>query len=111
MAVIDQLKAIPISEFHQCYEEWKKRHQRCVASGDNVELNITARVIESWHLWRDLLLSRRFQRVPNSPMTPKWSQKSPNWPPKMKPTGLYRQDFAKFSLNRHYNVKGGIACE
>ncbi|GFW16097.1 hypothetical protein TNCV_4680891 [Trichonephila clavipes] len=37
-------------------------------------------------------------------MTPKWS---PNWPPawspKMMPTWLYRQDFAKFSLNRHYN--------
>ncbi|GFV97501.1 putative transposase [Trichonephila clavipes] len=43
-AVTDQLKSIPISEFHQCYEEWKKRLQRCVASegsyfeGDNVEL-------------------------------------------------------------------------
>ncbi|GFV54115.1 putative transposase [Trichonephila clavipes] len=43
-AVTDQLKAIPISEFHQGYEEWKKRLQRCVASegryfeGDNVEL-------------------------------------------------------------------------
>ncbi|GFW95889.1 putative mariner transposase [Trichonephila clavipes] len=43
-AVTDQLKAIPISEFHQCYEEWKKRLQRCVASkgsyfeGDNVKL-------------------------------------------------------------------------
>ncbi|GFT35545.1 hypothetical protein TNCV_2054651, partial [Trichonephila clavipes] len=43
MAVTDQLKAIPISEFQQCYEEWKKRLQRCVASkssyfeGDNVE--------------------------------------------------------------------------
>ncbi|GFX40039.1 putative transposase [Trichonephila clavipes] len=43
-AVTDQPKAIPISEFHQCYEEWKKRLQRCVASegsyfeGDNVEL-------------------------------------------------------------------------
>ncbi|GFV80466.1 putative transposase [Trichonephila clavipes] len=43
-AVTDQLKAIPISEFHQCYEEWKKRLQRCVTSegsyfeGDNVEL-------------------------------------------------------------------------
>ncbi|GFU50982.1 putative transposase [Trichonephila clavipes] len=43
-AVTDQLKAIPISEFHQCYEEWKKRLQGCVASegsnfeGDNVEL-------------------------------------------------------------------------
>ncbi|GFV68301.1 uncharacterized protein TNCV_2203321 [Trichonephila clavipes] len=29
-AVTDQLKAIPISEFYQCYEEWKKRHQRRV---------------------------------------------------------------------------------
>ncbi|GFX01074.1 putative transposase [Trichonephila clavipes] len=44
-AVTDQLKAIPISEFHQCYEDWKKRFQRCVASegsyfeGDNVEFN------------------------------------------------------------------------
>ncbi|GFS80001.1 transposon Tf2-9 polyprotein [Trichonephila clavipes] len=42
-------------------------------------------------------------------MTPKWSPKSPNWPPtwssKMMPTWLYRQDFAKFSLNRHYNKK------
>ncbi|GFT38701.1 protein GVQW3 [Trichonephila clavipes] len=43
-AVTDQLKTIPISEFLQCYEEWKKRLQRCVASegsyfeGDNVEL-------------------------------------------------------------------------
>ncbi|GFS76867.1 hypothetical protein TNCV_3755641 [Trichonephila clavipes] len=42
-AVTDQLKAIPISDFHQCYEEWKKLLQRCVASegsyfeGDNVE--------------------------------------------------------------------------
>ncbi|GFV81363.1 protein GVQW3 [Trichonephila clavipes] len=31
-AVTDQLKTIPISEFHQCYEEGKKRLQRCVAS-------------------------------------------------------------------------------
>ncbi|GFX61007.1 putative transposase [Trichonephila clavipes] len=45
--VTDHLKAIPISEFHQCSEEWKKRLQRCVASegsyfeGDNVvELEI-----------------------------------------------------------------------
>ncbi|GFU92616.1 putative transposase [Trichonephila clavipes] len=30
-AVTDQLKAIPISKFHQCYEERKKRLQRCVA--------------------------------------------------------------------------------
>ncbi|GFW67452.1 protein GVQW3 [Trichonephila clavipes] len=46
-AVTDQLKAIPISEFHQCYEEWKKRLQRCVASegsyfeGENVEFRTT----------------------------------------------------------------------
>ncbi|GFX28994.1 hypothetical protein TNCV_3030371 [Trichonephila clavipes] len=38
-------------------------------------------------------------------MKPKWS---PNWPPKMMPTWLYRQDFAKFSLNRHYNTSDGI---
>ncbi|GFV21908.1 HTH_Tnp_Tc3_2 domain-containing protein [Trichonephila clavipes] len=48
--VTDQLKAISMSEFHQCYEEWKKRLQRCVASegsyfeGDNVELNC-------WEQW------------------------------------------------------------
>ncbi|GFS82797.1 protein GVQW3 [Trichonephila clavipes] len=46
-AVTDQMKAISIPEFHQCYEEWKKRLQRCVASecsyfeGDNVELNFS----------------------------------------------------------------------
>ncbi|GFU41946.1 uncharacterized protein TNCV_3086141 [Trichonephila clavipes] len=44
-AVTDQLKAIPISGFHQCYEEWKKRLHCCVASegsyfeGDNVEFS------------------------------------------------------------------------
>ncbi|GFW50161.1 transposable element Tcb2 transposase [Trichonephila clavipes] len=43
-AITDQLKAFPISEFHQCCEEWKKRLQCCVASegsyfeGDNDEL-------------------------------------------------------------------------
>ncbi|GFV43523.1 putative transposase [Trichonephila clavipes] len=31
-AVTDQLKAIPISEFPQCHEEWNKRLQRCVDS-------------------------------------------------------------------------------
>ncbi|GFV85598.1 hypothetical protein TNCV_3774221 [Trichonephila clavipes] len=47
MAVTDQLKALPISEFHRCYGEWKKRLQRCVASegsffeGDNVELTVS----------------------------------------------------------------------
>ncbi|GFX71603.1 putative transposase [Trichonephila clavipes] len=45
-AVTDQLKAIPISEFHQYYEEWKKRLQLCVSSEgsyfeeDNVELQV-----------------------------------------------------------------------
>ncbi|GFV31887.1 hypothetical protein TNCV_2563901 [Trichonephila clavipes] len=33
-------------------------------------------------------------------MTPKFL---PTWSPKMMSTWLYRQDFAKFSLNRHYN--------
>ncbi|GFY36077.1 putative transposase [Trichonephila clavipes] len=52
-AVADQLKAIPISEFHQCYEEWKKSLQRCVASedsyfeGDNVELEFVLQWIPS----------------------------------------------------------------
>ncbi|GFV53185.1 DUF4817 domain-containing protein [Trichonephila clavipes] len=40
-------------------------------------------------------------------MTPKWSPKSPNWSPKMMPIWLYRQDFAKFSLNRHHNISHG----
>ncbi|GFV70931.1 hypothetical protein TNCV_4462261 [Trichonephila clavipes] len=44
-------------------------------------------------------------------MTPKWSPKSPNcsptWSPKMMPMWLYRQDFAKLSLNRHYNRPSG----
>ncbi|GFS53256.1 hypothetical protein TNCV_1035651 [Trichonephila clavipes] len=35
-------------------------------------------------------------------------KKSPNWlaiwSPKMMPILFYRQNFAKFSLNRHYNV-------
>jgi len=40
--VTDQMKAIPVSEFQHCYEEWKDRLQRCVApqgsyfEGDNV---------------------------------------------------------------------------
>ena len=44
MAVTNQLKAIPVSEFQHCYEEWKNHLQRCVASqgkyfeGDNVQL-------------------------------------------------------------------------
>ncbi|GFY11112.1 uncharacterized protein TNCV_4470981 [Trichonephila clavipes] len=43
---------------------------------------------------------RRIQRVSNSPT---WSPKSPTWSPNMMPTWLYRQDFAKFSLNSYYN--------
>lgn len=31
-AVNDQLKAIQVSEFQHCYEEWKNRLQHCVAS-------------------------------------------------------------------------------
>ncbi|GFU75248.1 hypothetical protein TNCV_2056911 [Trichonephila clavipes] len=34
-------------------------------------------------------------------VSPNWT---PTWSPKMMPTWLYRQDFAKFSLNRHYNA-------
>ncbi|GFT29117.1 putative mariner transposase [Trichonephila clavipes] len=55
-AVTDQLKVIPISDFHQCYEEWKKRLQRCVASegsyfdGDNVELQV-GQIGESLVIW------------------------------------------------------------
>ncbi|GFU58395.1 hypothetical protein TNCV_58071 [Trichonephila clavipes] len=29
----------------------------------------------------------------------------------MMPTWLYRQDFAKIPLNRHYNERNGVACE
>ncbi|GFV44863.1 hypothetical protein TNCV_1340711 [Trichonephila clavipes] len=41
-------------------------------------------------------------------MTPKWSPKLPTWSPKMMPNWLYRQDFAKFSLNRHYNWHSNV---
>lgn len=43
-AVTDQLKIIPVAEFQQCYDDWKDRLQRCVASqgnyfeGDSIEL-------------------------------------------------------------------------
>ena len=30
-AVTDQLKAIPVSDFQCCYEEWEQRLRRCVA--------------------------------------------------------------------------------
>ena len=34
-AVTDQLKAIPVSYFQHCYEEWEQRLRRCVASQGN----------------------------------------------------------------------------
>lgn len=43
-AVTDQLKAIPESEFQRCYDNWKNRLERCVASqgsyfeGDSIVL-------------------------------------------------------------------------
>ena len=43
-AVTDQLKAIPVSEFQHCYEEWKNHPQCCVASplkGAMFNCNIT----------------------------------------------------------------------
>ncbi|GFX77356.1 dynamin-2 [Trichonephila clavipes] len=51
---------------------------------------------------------RRSQRVPNSPtwspMKPKWLPNCrPTWSLNMVPTWLYRQDFSKFSLSRHYS--------
>ncbi|GFX60236.1 hypothetical protein TNCV_4533961 [Trichonephila clavipes] len=39
-------------------------------------------------------------------MTPKWSPKSPNWPPTWSPklmSWFYHQDFAQVLLNRLYN--------
>ncbi|GFV53818.1 protein GVQW3 [Trichonephila clavipes] len=67
-AVTDQLKAIPISEFHQCYEEWKKRLQRCVASegsyfeGDNVELFSDTSLLWTVLQKRNLRLLRQIDR-------------------------------------------------
>jgi hypothetical protein len=43
-AVTDQLKAIPVSEFQRCYEEWEQRLRKCVAfegnyyEGDKLDL-------------------------------------------------------------------------
>jgi len=34
-AVTDQLKAIPVSDYHRCYEEWEQHLRRCVASLGN----------------------------------------------------------------------------
>jgi hypothetical protein len=34
-ALTDQLKEIPVSDFQRCYEEWKQRLRRCVASEGN----------------------------------------------------------------------------
>ncbi|GFV61140.1 protein GVQW3 [Trichonephila clavipes] len=67
-AITDQLKAIPISEFHQCYEEWKKRLQRCVASegsyfeGDNVEF-------DEVHFWLNGYVNKQNCRI--------WSEANP----------------------------------
>ncbi|GFS95861.1 hypothetical protein TNCV_2259361 [Trichonephila clavipes] len=37
--------------------------------------------------------------------------KSPTWSPKIIPNWLYHQDFTKLSLNPHYSVQDGVACE
>ena len=34
-AVTDQLKAIPVSDYQRCYEEWEQRLRRCVVSQGN----------------------------------------------------------------------------
>ena len=34
-AVTGQLKAIPVSDYQRCYEEWEQRLRRCVASQGN----------------------------------------------------------------------------
>ena len=34
-AVTDQLKAIPVSDYQRCYEEWEQRLRRFVASQGN----------------------------------------------------------------------------
>ncbi|GFX81800.1 uncharacterized protein TNCV_2570011 [Trichonephila clavipes] len=35
--------------------------------------------------------------------------KFPAWSPKLMPTWLYRQHFAMFPLNHHYNGRNGVA--
>jgi len=37
-AVTDQLKAILVSVFQRCYEEWEQRLWRCVASTTSLEV-------------------------------------------------------------------------
>ncbi|GFV22358.1 hypothetical protein TNCV_3924181 [Trichonephila clavipes] len=77
--------------------------------------NITARVIErdtSGEIYYFLEDSRRFRtRQHGCQLRQNCRQVGRQLSPKMMPTWLYRQDFAKFSLNPHYNVRGGIACE
>ena len=34
-AVTDQLKAIPVSDYQRCYEDWEQSLRRCVASQGN----------------------------------------------------------------------------
>ncbi|GFV87574.1 hypothetical protein TNCV_3282121 [Trichonephila clavipes] len=53
--------------------------------------------------WISILNSRKFHRVTNSPKMVAKSPNAPYWLPKKMPTWLYRQDFTKFPLNRHYN--------
>ncbi|GFV51960.1 transposable element Tc1 transposase [Trichonephila clavipes] len=74
----EQLKQMLIVEWALLPQEML--HQ-LVLSATETSGNITSRVIERDASEEDLLLSRRFQRVPNSPtwspMTPKYSPKSP----------------------------------
>ena len=34
-AVTDQLKAIPVSDYQRCYQDWEQHLRRCVASQGN----------------------------------------------------------------------------
>ena len=34
-AVTDQLKAIPVSDYQRCYDEWEQRLRMCVAHQGN----------------------------------------------------------------------------
>ncbi|GFW44729.1 hypothetical protein TNCV_4482741 [Trichonephila clavipes] len=82
--------------FHQPIKRTKQR--------DRNFRNITVRVIErdtSGEIYYFLEDSRGFRTRQHGHQ---WRQTRP---PKMRPTWLYRQDFAKFSFNRHYN-EGGI---
>ncbi|GFW32318.1 uncharacterized protein TNCV_674771 [Trichonephila clavipes] len=47
--------------------------------------------------------STTFQKIPEGSELTNMVANDAKWSPKMMPTWLYRQDFAKFSLDRHYN--------